>query len=146
MRNHFIGAAAVQVFGGNHRRRGNGRPAAGLKRQRGRMARIERGMSQRRRGAGLAGLVLIVVALTAITWLTAPRHTASTDTGPNATAPGIAAPGPKPSASLTHPGSLTMTRAGTDSRDNGTAQAGRAAPASDSPPSAAPAGAPAPGG
>jgi hypothetical protein len=86
----------------------------------------------KRRGGSMWGLILIVVILIGVTWLTAPRHTTTGDTGTALASVGVVEPGPKPSTSLVHPGSMTQGQAGTDSRDNGTPQGGRAAPASDS--------------
>jgi hypothetical protein len=94
---------------------------------------------RRRRGGPMWWLILIVVFLIGATWLTAPRRTINADSGTQLFKAGAIAPGPKPSASLAHPGSTTLGQPGTDSRDNGTPNAGRPAPASDSPPAPAPA-------
>jgi hypothetical protein len=99
----------------------------------------------KRRGGSIWGLILVIVVLAGITWLTAPRHTTTGDTGTALASVGVIEQGPKPSASLIHPGAVTMGQAGTDSRDNGTPQGGRPAPASDTPPAPTLAGPPATG-
>ena len=98
--------------------------------------------ARRRRGGAMGWPIVVVIVLIAATWLTAPRRTTNADSGTQLANAGVIAPGAKPSPSLEHPGSLTVGRPGTDSRDNATPNAGRAAPASDSPPAPAPAGAP----
>jgi len=107
----------------------------------GAMVKIDNSPRRRRRGS-MWWLILIVVVLIGVTWLTAPRRTTNADSGTQLANAGLTAPGPKPSASLAHPGSMTLGRPGTDSRDNGTPNAGRPAPASDSPPAPTPAGPP----
>jgi len=98
--------------------------------------------SRRRRGGAMGWLIVIMVILVAAAWLTAPRRTTNADSGTQLANAGVVAPGAKPSTSLVHPGSMTLGRPGTDSRDNGTPNGGRPAPASDSPPAPTPAGPP----
>jgi hypothetical protein len=97
---------------------------------------------RRRRGGAMGWLIAIVVVLLAAAWLTAPRHTSTVDSGTQLANGDAITPGPKPSTGLVHPGSMTLGQPGTDSRDNGTPNAGRPAPAADSPPVPTPAGPP----
>jgi hypothetical protein len=99
------------------------------------------GSTQKRRGWVWVLAVLVVILISAA-WLLAPgadpRSTG--DTGQKLATAGVVAAGPPPSQGLMHPGSMTQGLADTDSRDNGTPNAGRKAPSPDAPPTPAPAG------
>lgn len=99
------------------------------------------GSTQKRRRAVWA-LAVLVIILVGGAWLMVPgaRPRSNGDTGQKLAIAGVIDAGPAPSGGLMHPGSMTQGLADTDSRDNGTPNAGRPAPVPDPPPTLAPSG------